>query len=193
MPSSFQELIDGLHLLSSIINTTPPVVLILILAVLAVLIWAVWKRLFSSSHRDENSDGLLGSTTVNPRPFLSKGEATLLNLIRLAVQDIYLVFAKVPVSSLVMITEEDPERRRTILKTIQSTRVDVALIHPGTLRPALGIKFVEDEASSRQLDERDQLVGEILQAAGIEIIRVELHTAYTVAELVTLLGLGETE
>ena len=193
MPSSLQELIDGLHLLSSIINTTSPVVLILVSTVLVVLVWAMWKRLFSGTNRDEQSDSILGSTVVNPRPFLSKAEATLLNLIRLAVQDTYLVFAKVPVSSLVMITEEDPERRRTILKSIQSTRVDVVLIHPGTLRPALGIKFVEDEESSPQLDQRDQLVDEIVQAAGIEIIRVEIHTSYTVGELVDRLGLGETE
>lgn len=189
----FKELGGRNSLVASLFGDIAPAVFILLLVFILLIGWMVWKRPFSSSNNAGKSDRMPDTTTVTPRPFLTKGEATLLNLIRLAVQDSYLVFAKIPVSSLVTITEEDPEARRTLMRTIQSARLDVALIHPGTLRPALAIKFVEDQEPAPQPDERDQLIGAVLQAAGINVVRVELYTAYTVGQLAEMFGLGEPD
>ena len=186
-------LLDGSPLFALLPSAFFPVVLILLLALVVLIVWMVWNRPFSSSHRAMEMDTLPVTTSVTPRALLSKGEATLLNLIRLAVQESYLVYAKLPVSNLVTVTEEDQEVRRMLLRTIQSARVDVALIHPGTLHPIIVIKFVENGEPSTQQHDRDQLVDAVLQAAGIEVIRVDLNTTYTMARLVDLFGLGETE
>ena len=140
-----------------------------------------------------DAEHLPGGPSVISRPLLSKTEATLLNLIRLAVQDNYLVFAKLPVTSVISITEEEEAARRTILKSIRAVRLDVALVHPGTLCSVKAIQFVEGEASSAQATDRDRVVDSVLQAAGIEMVRLELHTTYTVAKLVDLLGLQEPD
>ena len=137
-----------------------------------------------------DAEHLPGGPSVISRPLLSKTEATLLNLIRLAVQDNYLVFAKLPVTSVISVTEEEEAARRTILKTIRTVRLDVVLVHPGTLCSVKVIQFVEEEEPSIQANDRDRVVDSVLQAAGIEMIRLELHTTYTVAKLVEILGLG---
>ena len=105
-----------------------------------------------------DAEHLPGGPSVISRPLLSKTEATLLNLIRLAVQDNYLVFAKLPLTSVISITEEEEAARRTILKSIRRVRVDVSLVHPGTLCSMKVIQFVEEEESPTQAKERDRVV-----------------------------------
>ena len=187
---SLHGLLDESPVLALLPSAFFPVVLLLLLALIVVIVWVAWNR---PSQPAIQMDTLPGTTAVMPRAILSKGEATLFNLIRLAVQDSYLVYAKLPVSNLVTVTEEDQDIRRMLLQTLQSARVDVALIHPGTLHPIIGIKFVKNGGLSTQSHDRDQLVDAVLQAAGIQVIPVEVNTTYTVAKLVEMLGLGEPE
>lgn len=170
-----------------------PVVLIVLMALVALILWMIWNRPLPSSQPTMDSEAMPDRTSVMSRPLLSKLEATLLNLIRLAVQDRYLVFAKLPVSSLVKVMHENERTRKTILKTIRPMRIDVALIHPGTLNSTKVIKFVGGDDSPTQSNGRNRLVDAVLQAAGIEIIRLEAHTTYTVSKLVDILGLGEQD
>ena len=186
-------LVDGVPLLALLPSAFFPVVFIVLIALLVLILWIIWTRPLPSSRRTMDAEHLPGGPSVVSRPLLSKTEATMVNLIRLAVQDNYLVFAKLPLTSVISITEEEEAARRTILKSIRGVRVDVALIHPGTLCSVKVIQFVEEEASPTQAKDRDRVVDTILHAAGIEIVRLELHTTYTVAKLVDLLGLGELE
>lgn len=186
-------LADGMPFLALLPSAFFPVVIVLLIALVALIVWMIWNRPLRSSRHDMKATILSGEISLMSRPLLSKGEATLLNLIRLAVQDSYLVFAKLPVSSLVKVSEEDKDIRRSIMKAIQSVRVDVALIHPGTLCSTKVIKFVPDEESFDQQNERERFAEAVLREAGIEIIQLELFTTYTVAKLVDLLGLGELE
>ena len=186
-------LTGGVPLMDLLPSAFFPIVLIVLLVLVVHILWMIWSRPLPAAYRTLDMEHLPDGTSVMSRPLLSKSEATLLNLVRLAVQDRYLVFAKLPVSSLVKVTEQNEETRRTLLKTIQPVRVDVALIHPGTLSSAKVIKFVSGEDSPTQSNSRDRLVDAVLQAAGIEIIRLEPHSTYTVAKLVDMLGLGEPD
>ena len=186
-------LADGMPFLALLPSAFFPVVIIILIALVGLIIWMIWSRPLRSSQPDMTTAVLSGEISLMSRPLLSKGEATLLNLIRLAVQDNYLVFAKLPVSSLVKVPEVDKEMRRSILKAIQSVRIDVVLVHPGTLCSSKGIKFVQEEESPNHQNERERFAEAVLQEAGIEIIQLELHTTYTVAKLVDQLGLGEAE
>lgn len=190
---SLRVLADGFPFFALLPSAFFPVISIMLCALVVLILWMVWRRQRSPSKGALPADNLPEGVSVIPRSVLSKGEATLLNLIRLAVQDSYLVFAKLPVSNIVMVTDAGQEIQKMILRTIQAVRVDVALIHPGTLCPAKVIQFVSNGEPPFQPSDRDRLVNAVLHAAGIEIIRVEPHTTYTVAKLVELLGLGEEE
>ena len=192
-PRPLTVLVDGVPLLALLPSAFFPVVFVVLIALVVLILWIIWTRPLPSSHRTMDAEYLPGGPAVNSRPLLSKTEATLLNLIRLAVQDNYLVFAKLPLMGVISITEEEEAARKTILKSIRGVRVDVALIHPGTLCSVKVIQFVEDEESPTEAKDRTRVVDSILQAAGIEIVRLDLHTTYTVAKLVDLLGLGELE
>ena len=192
MPSPLHVLVDGVPLLALLPSAFFPVVFVVLIALVVLILWIIWTRPLPAS-RTMDAEHLPGGPSAISRPILTKTEATLLNLIRLAVQDTYLVLAKLPVTSVVSLTEEEEETRKTILRAIRAVRLDVALVHPGTLCSVKVIQFVEEEAPSTQAKDRERVVESVLQAAGIDMIRLELHTTYTVAKLVELLGLGEVE
>ena len=112
------------------------------------------------------------------------------NLIKLAVQDQYLVLAKLPVLSLVTITEEETTTRQAVLRTIARIRLDVALVHPGTLLPEKVLMFSSDTEKILR-SKAQKLAKEVLEASGIEVFSLDLRRRYTVTELVGLLGLQE--
>ncbi|HXF94219.1 MAG TPA: DUF2726 domain-containing protein [Nitrospiraceae bacterium] len=126
------------------------------------------------------------------QPLLTEAEAFLYNLIRLAVQDRFLVFAQVPLWSLVEIASEDRKTRSAILGKLALKRLDFVLVHPGT-RMAVKVVKLDEPLSSPQRRDRDRLVEQVLQAAGIAFIRLKTQGAYTVPALSNLLGLDPPE
>jgi hypothetical protein len=126
------------------------------------------------------------------QPLLTEAEAFLYNLIRLAVQDRFLVFAQVPLWSLVEIKSEDRKARSAVLGKLALKRADFVLVHPGT-RTVVKVVELDEPLSSPQRRERDRLVEQVLQAAGIACIRLKTQRSYTVPALLSLLGLDPPE
>ena len=69
--------------------------------------------------------------TLRPQPLLTDAELLLYNLIRLAVEDHYFVFARVPLWSVVSV-EAEGKARSQVLRQIALKQLDFVLVHPGT-------------------------------------------------------------
>lgn len=163
----------------------------LAIALLAFLVW----RLGSSS-----TAGPVGKepfvvppgVTLRPQPLLTDTDLLLYNLIRLAVEDHYLVFARVPLWSVVTV-EAERKTRSQVLKQIALKQLDFVLVHPGT-RAAEQVVLLE-EGSPPQPHEvsRTREIQSVLQAAGITLTTLKPHTSYTVPQLAQLLGVSDDE
>ncbi|MCZ6800350.1 MAG: DUF2726 domain-containing protein [Nitrospirae bacterium] len=147
-------------------------------------------------HYQKGSSGVAPSTlpenlSAEPRCVLTKGEASLLNLVSLAVQDSYLVLAKLPVRTLVKMTAGEDISERWMVKSIQKLVADFVLIHPGTLVPEK-VVFLEDHNTNPvQPDDQQKILESLFHHAQVEIIRLELDRSYTVPQLTQLFGLEE--
>ena len=128
---------------------------------------------------------------VTPRPLMTSEEATLFNLIRLAAHDYLLVLVKLPILQVISVLDKDEEARKALMRTIQPVRLDVVLVHPGTLQTTTVVRFQKNE--QEQPGKRDHVVETVLKAAGINVVVLHLNQAYSVEHVTTLLGLAEEE
>jgi len=121
---------------------------------------------------------------------LTKNEAAFYNLLRLTVQDQYLVFAQVPVWCLVDTQSSDPKARTTFLNTIALRRVDFVLIHPGTLATVKIIELDDPAIPPAQREVRNKLIDGVFKEAGIALVRLKNPGSYTAPTLAAALGLA---
>lgn len=118
---------------------------------------------------------------LKPQPLLTREEATLYNLLKLAVQDRYLVLAQVPLWCLVEATADTPDRRRAFLNAIAFKRVDFALVHPGTLAVEKVVEVDAPEPPTPQRRARARLLEALCGEIGVELVRLDPATAGTPA------------
>lgn len=161
---------------------------------IAFLVFLLWQLKSSPAGGPLKHEGLVlpSGVTLRPQPLLTDRDLLLYNLIWLAVQDHFLVFARVPLWSIVSV-EGDKKARLHVLRKIALKQLDFVLLHPGS-------KIVEqvvllEEGSPPQPEEvaRRREIQSVLQAAGIGLIVLDSRTPYTVSQLAQLLGLGSDE
>lgn len=165
-----------------------------VIFVAAILLLAfVGLYLAGSRKSAQNSSAgvLLPGVTVTSTPLLTERDVVLYNLIRLAVQDHYLVFVQVPLWSFVSV-EAMGKGRAQALNHMALKRVDFVLMHPGSRQVDQVIQFEDTSPRPRQA-ERQRVIEAVLQAAGIKLVVLRPQTAYTVPALVALLGLAPEE
>lgn len=149
------------------------------------LMWCLWSQ-GTINHKQQLPDHLPKGLTFKSQPLLTKDQATFYNLLRLAVEDQYLVFAQVPLWSLVSVFAKEPQdigMATSFMNRISKQRIDFVLIHPGTLSPAKVIEFEKGEMGSESRALRAQLVQQVFEATGIECIRLDAQQAFTVQSL----------
>lgn len=129
---------------------------------------------------------------LTAQPFMTKAEAAFYNVLRLAVQDEYLLFAQVPLWCLVQVHATNSKTRVKFLGQIALKRVDFVLVHPGTLTVAKAIEMEADPAST-QRQVRNQLVEDTLKAVGIDVVRLTLNRIYTIPDLALALDIEPAE
>jgi hypothetical protein len=153
--------------------------------------WA-WKRRRSRSLEDLSA--VPAGVSVSAQPVLTPAEAEFYNLLKLTVQDRYLVLSQVPVWCLVEVRSAEETLRRSMLGKIALKRVDFVLIHPGTLTVAKVVELKPPAASSNQ-QIRDRLLEAVFKQAGIEQVRIapKAGSGYTVPMLASLLGVEPLE
>lgn len=137
--------------------------------------------------------GLPPGLALRPQPLLTPAEASLYNLLTLTVQDQFLVFAQVPLWSLVEITAEDRRQRAAFLNQIALRRADFALVHPGSLAAAKIVEVELPDGGDDRSQARRHLMDAVCSQAGLELIRLDGTATYTVPELAAALGLAQEE
>lgn len=156
------------------------------------LVFLVW-RLSSFSTRGpvrKDTFALPPGVTLRPQALLTDTELLLYNLIRLAVEDHYLVFARVPLWSIVAIEAEGTIRSQ-VLRQIALKQLDFVLVHPGT-KAAEQVVLVEDDVPPQPHEiTRRRDIQSVLEAAGIALTTLKPDTSYTVPQLAKLLGVGD--
>jgi len=171
------------------VNTLLILLAVLILIVLAWWLWAIKGAGQGKNHKAGIPEGV----SVRGRPLMTKAKASLYNLVRLAVQEQYLVFAQVPVWCLVDVRAQDHRARREFLNKISFNRVDFVLVHPGTLAVAKVVELDDQSQTSSQRQVRDRLIDSVLNEAGIALVRLKAQQSYTVPALAALLGVEPLE
>ena len=129
------------------------------------------------------------SVSIRSQPLLTRDEAAFYNLLKLTVEDRYLVFAQVPVWCLVDVQSKDPKARATFFNTIALRRVDFVLVHPGTLATEKIIELDDPAVPAAQKEGRNKLIDGVFKEAGIALVRLKNPGSYTAPTLAAALGL----
>src|SRR5437879_13227190 len=160
----------------------------LAVAFLVFLAFLVWQmRVYSSTTGSVGKETFVlpPGVTLRPQALLTHTELLLYNLIRLAVEDHYLVFARVPLWSVVSVDAEGTVRSQ-VLRQIALKQLDFVLVHPGT-KAAEQVVLLEDGFPSQPHEvSRRRDIESVLQAAGIALITLKPHTSYTIPKLAQL-------
>ena len=163
----------------------------LITALLALLLW----RIVAAGRRKPGHSRLFhlpSGVTLRPRALVTDTQLLLYNLIRMAVQDRYLVFAQVPLWSILSV-EGESGLRTQVVRYIALKRVDFVLVHPGS-RVVEQVVQLDDESQAESDDKvRRREVQNIVQAAGIRFTTLNVRSTYTIQELERLLEVSDPE
>jgi hypothetical protein len=162
------------------------------LLVVVLLWWATILLTKLSTRKGDSYTSIPAGLELTAQPFMTKAEAAFYNVLRLAVQDEYLLFAQVPLWCLVNVNAAHPKLRLDFLGQIALKRLDFVLVHPGTLTVAKVIEMEEDPPST-QRQARNQLVEDTLKAVSIEVVRLTLNRIYTIPELAAALDIEPIE
>lgn len=162
--------------------------------VIAFLVFLIWRLVVSLTSRPARKETFVlpPGVTLSPQPLLTDTDLLLYNLIRLAVQDHYLVFAKIPLWSIVNV-EAERKAWSQVLRQIALKQLDIVLVHPGTKAAEQVVLIEEDFPPQPHEVTRREEIQSVLQAAGITLTTLNPHTSYTVPQLAQLLGVGEEE
>jgi hypothetical protein len=166
--------------------------LVLVVVVPALLLWRIFSGRLPTGLRSGPFILPLG-VVLRPQPLLEEKELLLYNLIRLAVEDRYLVFAQVPLLSFLAVDAEG-ESRLEVLRHLALKCADVVLVHPGSRVVEQVVQWEEGESHTDTAGTspgRD--VQRILHAAGIRVTTLSVQPSYTVLELERLLGMSDQE
>ncbi|TKS58937.1 MAG: hypothetical protein EWM72_02589 [Nitrospira sp.] len=158
-----------------------------------VLLLMLWWSLAASRKTGVqlSSFVLQPGVTITSAPLLTEGEVFLYNLMRMTVQDHYLVFAQVPLWSFVSV-EAMGKARSQVLSHMALKRVDFVLVHPGS-RQVEQVVQIEDASPQPHQAERQRVIESVLDAAGIKLVKVRSKKSYTIPDLAALLGLEAEE
>lgn len=157
-----------------------------------LLLWWTTLLLTKLSAKADCHTSIPAGLALTAQPFMTKAEAAFYNVLRLTVQDEYLLFAQVPLWCLVNLHATNPKTRVKFLGQIALKRIDFVLVHPGTLTVAKAIEMEEDPLST-QRQARNQLVEDTLKAVGIDVVRLTLNRIYTIPDLAAALDIEPPE
>ncbi|MCE3222282.1 MAG: hypothetical protein K0S58_462 [Nitrospira sp.] len=131
--------------------------------------------------------------TFVSKPLLTDQEAQLYNLLRLAVEDRYLLFTQIPLWSLLDLRLPSGTPPVGTLRELALKQATFVLVHPGS---RLVEKVVQVERPiSDDVPEAShvRLFESALRAAGVQLVRLSPVHVYTVPGLINVLDLAEPE
>ena len=152
------------------------------------------RRMFPASKKTAGPSAgfsLPSGIAVTSAPLLTEAEIALYNLIQMAAQDRYLVFAHVPLWSFVSV-EAAGKSRVALLNHMALKRVDFVLVHPGSRHVEQVVQLEDPSPGARQV-ERQRVIESVMDATGIKLVTLRATKSYTIPELTALLGLAVDE
>jgi hypothetical protein len=126
------------------------------------------------------------------QPLLTDRGAVLYNLIRLAVQDQYLVFARVPLWCVFRVEAERPVRLR-VLRRMALRQLDFVLVHPGSRIVEQVVQLQGEEKAENEEQTAQREIRAVVQAAGVRLTSLEAENSYTVQQVAAILGVSDSE
>lgn len=165
--------------------------LVLVAALVALLLWRIFPSWFSKTGRSGQFILPLGMK-LQPEPILTERELLLYNLIRLAVQDRYLLFAQVPLWSFLSVVATG-DFRTQVLRHLALKRADFILVHPGSRMVEQVVQIEEESSGDPDSATKGREMQRVVQAAGIRMTMLKAQQTYTVQQLEQLLGVSDHE
>jgi hypothetical protein len=169
--------------------------MVIALVLCIVLLWYLWPRKAQAPHPRMEAR-IPDEVSLQVQPLLTQAEAAFYNVLQLAVHEQYLVFARVPIWSLVRVKAKDPKDVRiaaSFINKISKKCVDFVLVHPGTLDVEKVVELDDPTIGRPQQQLRDRLAQLVCRSAGITMVRVKPQEAYTAPGLASLLGVEPRE
>jgi len=151
-----------------------------------------WESLVKKRSPGSSVSGVPTGMTFSAKPLLTDDEVQLYNLLRLAVEDRYLLFTQIPLWCLLDLRIPSGAPPTETLRELALKRATFVLIHPGS-RLVEKVVQVEQLPDETQDGSRDSMFESALRAAGVQLVKLSPRHAYTVPGLVMLLDLAEPE
>jgi Protein of unknown function (DUF2726) len=163
---------------------------ILVLGAITLAVILLWRYLARARRRKKQTlpFAIPSGVTIGPARLLSEEEVALYNLLRMAVQEHYLVFCQVPLWSFVSV-EAAGKMRSHVLRQIALKRVDFVLVHPGSCRVERVVQ-IERESSPPHQNERQSVIESVLDAAGIKLTKLQPRKHHSLPDLTARLGVA---
>jgi hypothetical protein len=136
---------------------------------------------------------LINQVGLAAQPVLSRDELEWYNLIRLAVQDRYLVLSQVPLWVLVSMRGGDRSERATLMGRLALKRVGFVLLHPGTGEIYKAIDIDIQQGRTAEQRRRDRLIAQVFAATRIEHVRLSPQDVLSVPVVAASLGIESLE
>jgi hypothetical protein len=160
--------------------------------IVGAIIW-LWRYLAAVRRRKRraSSFALPAGVIINSAPLLLEEEVALYNLLRMVVQERYLVFTQVPLWSFVSVETTGPVHSQ-VMRHMALKRVDFALVHPGS-RQVEQVVQIEQESPHLQQIEQQHVIESVLDSAGIKLMTLQAKRSYSLPDLAARLGLTEED
>ena len=171
------------------------IIVVLLGIIVAQLLWYAWPRK-APPPLGLPDEGIPETVSLRAQPLLTQAEAAFYNVLQLAVREQYLVFARVPLSSLVRIQPKDPKAIRLaafLARKLSRRCADFVLVHPGTLDVAKVVELENGSDKPGGAGIHNGLAQQVFQETGIPLVRLNAHQAYTAPALASLLGVEPSD
>lgn len=149
----------------------------------------LWRGVGGRRQGRLDDQALINQVGLAAQPVLSREELEWYNLIRLAVQDRYLVLSQVPLWMLVSMRGGNRSERATLMGRLALKRVAVVLLHPGTGEIYKAVDIGIQQGRTAEQRRRDRLTLQVLTAAGIDHVRLSSQDVRSVPVVATSLGI----
>ncbi|MDR4478690.1 MAG: DUF2726 domain-containing protein [Nitrospira sp.] len=127
------------------------------------------------------------------KPLLTDQEVQLYNLLRLAVEDRYLLFTQIPLWSLLDLRVPSGTPPAETLRDLALKPATFVLVHPGSRMVEKVVQVERPVPDDAPDSTQDSLFDTALRAAGVQLVRLSPLHVYTVPGLVTVLDLADPE
>ncbi|MDK2742039.1 MAG: DUF2726 domain-containing protein [Nitrospira sp.] len=167
--------------------------IVLVGAVALAVIVGIWlyRKRFRRSSRQLVPFVIPPDAVISPAPLIVEEEVALYNLLRMVVQEQYLVFTQVPLWSFIAVDAPDTVRSH-VLRHLALKRVDFALVHPGSCHVEQVVQ-IEQESPQPHQAERQRVIESVLDAAGIKLMKLRSKKTYSLPDLAAQLGMNAEE